>query len=142
MSHVMRWILTMVSIAVMYHATVAQTLDLSRKKLVWVSHLNQTAGKEDQDMTPHRITIDLENKFMSIANESSGDVIYDLAYSSVYSGQSKSVVLQDGESMFMVRDDEVNLVTFDEKTQTLSVILLDNTIRLFGRLQVLEGGKE
>lgn len=132
----------MALIIALHQATVAQTLDLGKKKLVWISHLSQTAGREDQDMTPHRITIDLENKFMSIADERTGNVIYDLAYSSVYSGQNKSVVLQDGESMFMVRDDKVNLVTFDEKTQTLSVILFDKTIRLFGQMQVLEGGKE
>lgn len=117
----------------------AQVLDLSQKKLSWISHLNQTAGKNDQDINPHLIDFDFENKKLKITKKLTGEVIYDLSYSSVYSGQqSKSVVLRDGESMFMVRDPKVSYVTFDDNTQTLSLILLDNTVILFGKMQVVE----
>jgi len=120
----------------------AQLLDLNQKNAIWISHLNQTAGKEDQSMIPHRITLDLENKHITVSNENTGAVLYDLSYTTVYSGKSKSVVLQDGESMFMVRDDTVSYVTFDENTQTLSLILHDNTIKLFGKMQVADAAEE
>ena len=46
-----------------------------------------------------------------------------------------SVALRPSETMFMVRDEEIFMVTHDKVTETLHVITNENKIELFGNLQ-------
>lgn len=136
----MNYVLAFCCSALLWFGTQAQDdaplMDLSKERIVLLSSLSQMSGSADQNFDIHRIEIDLVKKRIKIINQENGAVVYDIGYISAYSGQGKSVSLKEGETMFMARDDKVNIVTFEEKTTTMSMMHHDKTIQLYGRMAV------
>jgi hypothetical protein len=130
----------------------SQTLDLSQPEIVMKSKLyHMSTNKEiyaserplhDKDTNKSYpfdqclITINTVNKTIVIVNQVTNKKLYSLDYSKSYQGKGKAVVLKPEESMFMVGDERVDMVTYDAESQTLDVFLKDKQIELFGRLEI------
>lgn len=113
-------------------------LDLTADEINLVSDLNQMSGSPDQNFERHLIEIDLKNKRFRITNDKSNAVLYDVAYSGAYAGQGKSISMKDGETLFIARDEKVNMITYEEKTATFSIMMHDQSIQLFGWIYIVE----
>lgn len=117
-------------------------LDLSKDKINLVSDLNQMSGSPDQNFERHLIEIDLKGRRFKITNDKTNTVVYDVAYSGAYAGQGQSISMKEGETLFIARDDKVNMITYEEKTATFSIMMHDQSIQLFGWIYIVEDESE
>ncbi|MEZ4721746.1 MAG: hypothetical protein R2813_07730 [Flavobacteriales bacterium] len=134
----------------------AQELDLKQHTIELISGLSHMSGekvsivpspnednKDEHGKRPtdiHEVIIDTKEKRIKIIYQKTEEVRYDVGYTSAYQGdKSQSVKLNPTETMFMVKDEHVNMITHDSQTKTMHVILKDSQIELFGHLQFKEG---
>jgi hypothetical protein len=126
-----------------------QTLDLSLDSFELISplhHMSEEKGvisathpahvEDTLKMTPMSIRINAKKKTIKISELGSDSLQYDLKYSMSHHGAgSGSVSLKPTETMFMVRDKKIFMVTHDKVMETLHVITNENKIELFGHLK-------
>ncbi|GAB4375834.1 MAG: hypothetical protein Kow0075_02490 [Salibacteraceae bacterium] len=130
-----------------------QRLDLKNDKVKLVCNLRHWADMPEEAMSnpanfsdpdkaadtgPYSILIDTREKKIVITDENTGEIKYNLSYDTYYQGQGQSVVLKPDESLFMVRDEKVEMVTHSAESHTLHVIHKNNRIELFGKLELIE----
>ena len=127
----------------------AQTLDLGLESLELISPLHHMSGEKGAIQTAHpahledtvkmipmSIRVNTKEKTIKISKMDSDSLKYDLKYSFVHQGEGNaSVSLKPSETMFMVRDEKIFMVTHDKVTETLHVITNENEIELFGHLK-------
>lgn len=127
----------------------AQTLDLSLDSLELISPSHHMSGdkgaisaiqpahiEDTSKITPMSIRIYTKAKTIKISEMNSDSLKYDLKYTMAHQGTgSGSVSLKPSETMFMVRDKNIFMVTHDKVTETLHVITNENEIELFGHLK-------
>ena len=143
----MRALFTLLGIG-MFHFLGAQTLDLTLESLELISPLHHMSGdkggfsaiqpahiEDTVRMLPMSIRINTKEKTIKISEIDSDSLEYDLKYSMFHQGTgSGSVSLKPSETMFMVRDEDIFMVTHDKVSETLHVITNENKIELFGHL--------
>jgi hypothetical protein len=144
----MRTFLIILSVG-MFQFLGAQTLDLAIESIELISPLHHMSGDKGMvsamqpahiedavKMIPISIRINTMAKTIKISELDSDSLKYDLSYSMSHQGTGDgSVALRPSETMFMVRDEEIFMVTHDKVTETLHVITNENKIELFGNLQ-------
>ena len=127
----------------------SQTLDLTLDSFELISPLHHMSGEkgaisaihpahieDTTKMNPISIRINTKAKTIKISELGSDSLQYDLKYSMAHQGKgSGSVSLKPSETMYMVRDDKIFMVTHDKVTETLHVINNQNKIELFGHLK-------
>lgn len=126
----------------------AQDIDLTQSQIDLVSTLHHRSDEkgavakevpghlaDSSKLKPMFISINTNEKSIKIFDEDSDTLTYDLTYKFVHQGEgSGSISLKPDETMFMVRDENVFMVTHSKNTKTMHVIMNDNKIDLYGYL--------
>lgn len=142
------WSFTCVAIC---GVTQAQSLDLTQKKLV-LSCSERFYGSEKgySVETPHHleekkeekdsltITVNTIDKTVNIMNHTKNKVLYDLKYMSHAQASNLNDYGQTyTETMFLVRNKEVLMLTHNNKKRVLHLIKNNNELQLFKNLKLI-----
>ena len=126
-------LLVMTSFTVM-----SQDLDLSEDLVRLESGLIQQPDEDAPNPILHYIEINTQAKTIVVVSKSTNQELLNLSYSSVYTGQSRSVSLRQGETMFMLNDPTYMIATYSQLESTFSFIDQQNNILLLGQIYYIE----
>jgi hypothetical protein len=118
----------------------AQEIDLKQAYIRLESGLEQKPGDSAPIGYTHIIEINTLDKTIKVTKQYNDEVIFDLEYTSAFDGTSRSVQMQPGETLFMLRknDADMSLVTYSSAEHTFSFISNANEIYLFGQIYIIE----
>lgn len=116
----------------------AQELDLSEDLVRLEAGLVQQPEEDSPNPILHYLEINTVAKTIIVVNKSSNQEVLNLSYNSVFTGQSRSVSLRDGETMFMLNDPTYMIATYSQPESTFSFIDYNNNILLLGQIYYIE----
>ena len=149
MKHVI--ILLLTSICWFTSDGTAQELDLSLDKVVLTCASHRMSGEtleyvderplhdEEMEINVNEVTIEIDTKAKNVLIYKSIDktVLYDLSYYMAHKGEGhQSISLKPWETMFMIRDEKLVMLTHDQNARMLYVVWNDNQNELFEELSL------
>lgn len=151
----MKYTILMLALCTIATLASAQHIDLKAEQVYFESQLNHWSmnaddaekaerawNPTDMDTMVNEIQINLKAKTIAIVNRVSGKTTVSMRYSAVFQGAGQSVQLEPSQTLFLLIDPRIDMITYDESTQTMSLIYKDKRIRLYGRIKQIEPKKE